>query len=508
MAKKHTLSTKTYTFYLLFFITITTTFGQSSYFDIYESPGFNDGNGSTNVKAVYTTTKNEVAIARFSKKNLLFEVYNDTGKKIFNQFKILEKNERFISQLHHGNFLKIFTLYSPRKTEREINCYILDISNKSIKKINLFKTVVQKKQSLFSGQNKRQTNWAISPNSNYFVFATDNIKKNANSYKIHVYDTKLMAPIYNTTFLENTSNYFTSYDIAIDNDAKVYALGKEYLDGRKEVSFSDGIPNYEIILHKIDKENVTLKRIKLKKEEHISDLRIIQKEKKLHIYGLYSKERAGRITGLYKLVINKPDLEIAYTKNSTLPTSIFSDLYKEEKIEKSQKKELRNYYLDYVLEDNQGNTILLAEQFYITQTYMNNGMNGGYMTTTLHYDDILVVKLNNEGDIVWGRSILKRGNTPSYNAFVLDNNLHVLLNTGKKLKVKEDGRVKASKGLLESTSLYDYIYDETGKVTQEKIRDNAGRSKFIPFFGNYHNGKFIMFNKSKGEKKVMILTAK
>lgn len=460
------------------------------------------------VEAVYTASNDEVGVARFSKKKLLFDIYNNEGAKTHNQFTILENKEYFIAKLQHDDLLKIFTIYSPKKTERIINCYILDLGNKSLKKINLFKTVIEKRQGLFSGQNKRQTNWAISPNKAFFVFATDNIKKNSNSYKVHVFDSESMDLVYETTFFENTEHFFSSYDIAIDNDAKVYSIGKEYKNGRRETNYTDGNPNYEIILNKISKDNTIVERIKLDENQHITDLKIIQKENQLNLYSFYSEKIAGRITGVNKFIVDKQDISIIESKKSKLPIEVFSDLYEKEKAEKKKEKELRSYYLDYVLEDDKGNTILMAEQFYITEHYVNNGVNGGYWVTTSHYDDILIVKLNNEGEITWGRSILKRATRPSYNGFLLDKKLHVLLNTGKKLKIKEDGRVKASKRFLESTALYNYIYEENGDVSQEKIRENAGKTTFVPFLGNYHNRKFIMFNKSRDEKKVMILTAK
>ena len=84
----------------------------------------------------------------------------------------------------------------------------------------------------------------------------------------------------------------------------------------------------------------------------------------------------------------------------------------------------------------------------------------------------------------------------------------MLLNSGKNLKEKDDGRTKVSKGWFESTSLYDFIYDENGNGTIEKIQDNKDKTVYIPYLGNYINGKFIMFNKSKYNRQIMVLEAK
>ena len=116
-------------------------------------------------------------VARTAKRKLIFEAYDEQAKNIFNVFTDLDKNETIAGEIFYNNQLKVFSVYTPSKTDRVINCYILDVLNKSIKKVELFKTSVEKQQSLFSGQNKRQTNFAISDNEKFLAVATDNIKK-------------------------------------------------------------------------------------------------------------------------------------------------------------------------------------------------------------------------------------------------------------------------------------------------------------------------------------------
>ena len=92
---------------------------------------------------------------------------------------------------------------------------------------------------------------------------------------------------------------------------------------------------------------------------------------------------------------------------------------------KKKGKELKSFYIDYVLLDSNGNTYILAEEFYITQVYISNGMNGGgYWQTTYHYDDILIMKFDNNGKLDWSRSVFKKAQSPSYNAFIKNDELH------------------------------------------------------------------------------------
>ena len=162
---------------------------------------------------------------------------------------------------------------------------------------------------------------------------------------------------------------------------------------------------------------------------------------------------------------------------------------------------------------------LIAEEFYKTAPY-NNPISGNAfgirglgvstsMNTVPNYDDIIITKFNAEGELLWGKSIFKRASLPSYNAFIKDDKLHILMNSGKKLKESLDGRLKVSKGLFEATALYDFVYDKDGNLELEKIQDNTkGKTKYIPYKGSYRNGKFVMFNHGINSKRLMILKSK
>jgi hypothetical protein len=130
---------------------------------------------------------------------------------------------------------------------------------------------------------------------------------------------------------------------------------------------------------------------------------------------------------------------------------------------------------------------------------------GGYWTTTFHYDDILILKFDKTGAINWGRSIFKRANSPSYNAFLKNDQLHVLLNSGKNLTEKSDGRTKVSKGFFESTALYDFTYSVDGEVAYNKIQDNKGNNYYMPFYGTFNSDVFIMVSDGVRKKQFMIL---
>ena len=58
------------------------------------------------------------------------------------------------------------------------------------------------------------------------------------------------------------------------------------------------------------------------------------------------------------------------------------------------------------MEDNFGNIYMLAEEFYVTQTYMASPTGGGYSMDQYHYDDILILKFDSQGELSLGTKYL------------------------------------------------------------------------------------------------------
>ncbi|GAA4970098.1 hypothetical protein [Algibacter aquimarinus] len=491
--------------YITFLISLFS-FSQTTNLKVLESAEFKDKVKSEEVISMHSTSLNLTAVIRNSKKNLMFDVFNESLDRVNSILVPIEKKERVYGDLAFNNTMKVFTVFSSSKRERVINCYEFDIISGEHKKIELFKANVDKNRSLFSGNNKRETGLAMSPNGQYFVVSTDNIKKNSNSYTLHVFNSNTLSLIYKKTFQENLEKFYEANDLSIDDEMNVYSLGKLFVEGKKDKK--GGKANYDFVLNKISDSNIKTTKVDFEKEAFISSLILSNIDNQIKLIGFYSDKRAGKIKGTLIFNVNTEDLTITENKSFKLPENVYKDLYSETRAKKKKDNnaELSNYYVDYVITDAIGNTYLLAEEFYITDAYVSNGMNGGgYWLTTFHYNNVLVLKINAEGKLDWGRSIFKRAGNPSYGAFVKDNELHVILNSGKNLTEKDDGRVKVSKGWLESTALYDIVFDEIGNVTHNKIQDNKGKTFYKPYYGIFNGERFITISKSGGKKQFLIL---
>lgn len=473
---------------------------------ITESAEYKDEIKTIDILAIHTSESGETAIIRNGKHDFLFDIFDKNLKKTFSKVVEADNDEKFVGELFYRNQLKFFTVYAPEKDKRIVYCHTLNLTTKSCSKTTIFETTAEKNQSIFGSERKHKTNFALSPNGDYFAIATDNILKNKNSYTIRVFDSKSEKLIYTKSYQEDEKKKFEFNDLYIDNTTTVYSLGKLYKNGSSKKN-EDGDANYQFVLNKITKDKTSFLLIDIE-NEHISSLSISNNNNELQLIGFYSELNISRIKGGCNFVIDTNNLSIKRKKMQSLPKQVYEDLYGYRTAERKndKKKELRNFDIDYILRDEENNTYLVAEEFYITQIYVSTGMyGGGYWQTIPHYDDILILKFNQDGDVVWGRSVYKRATTPSYNAFVKNTDLHLILNSGKNLTEKTDGRTKLSKAWLESTSLYDLEYTNKGEVAYNKIQDNSGNEYYLPFFGTYQSNKFIMMNDGRKKKVFMTL---
>lgn len=470
-----------------------------------ESAEYEDDIKSIDILTIHTAESGETAIIRSGKKDFLFDIFDTKLNKTFSKVLEADKDETYVGDLFLKDKIKFFTVFAPEKDKRILFCYTLNLKSKSCTKTSIFEASVEKNQSLFGSKNKHKTNFALSPDGNYFAIATDNILKNKNSYTIRVFDSKTENLLFTKSYQEDEKKRFEHNDLYIDNEANVFSLGKLFINGSSNKKFN-GEANYQFVLNKITKDKISYVLLDLE-NEHINSLNISNTNNELHLIGFYSELNVNRIKGGCDFVIDTNDLKVIRKKTQTLLKQVYDDLYGDKTAERKheKEKELRNFEIDYTLRDSSGNTFLIAEEFYITQIYVSTGMGGGYMQTIYHYDDILILKFNTNGDLVWGRSVYKRATSPSYNAFIKNDQLHIILNSGKNLTDKTDGRTKLSKGWLESTALYDLEYSKTGDASYNKIQDNNGKEYYLPFYGTYEANKFIMMNDGRRKKTFMIL---
>ncbi len=469
------------------------------------SDEYKDKTKAAKVLSIHSGENGITAIAKDGKKDYVFDLFDQDLNLLHSEVVPKENNEYFVGDLFYGNTMKVFTVDAPKRDERVIYCHTVDLDTKSYEYSVIFETTVEKKQALFGSRRDHRTNFAVSPNGKFFAIATDDIRKNLNSYTIRVFDVETEKLLYKQSYQQSDTRFYTHNDLFVDNDANAYSVGKLYQNGTRQIKLLSGDPNYDFVLNKVSADKVTDLLIQLD-DEHIQNLHIEETNSQLHLVGFYSDFNVVRLKGICNFIIDTEALSILGSKSHLLPNQVYQDLYGENRAERFSKndKELLRFTVDHTITDSQGNIYIVAEKFYITTSYVNNGAGGMSMQTVYHYDDIIIIKLLEDGNLDWGRSILKKDQVPSYNAFLKNDELHILLNSGKNLNEKNDGRTKVKKNFLEATALYDIAYTQNGEVSYNKIQDNNNNGFYQPFYGTQQVDRFIMMSGGRWQQFMIL----
>lgn len=484
---------------LLLLLTMNFVISQTrSNLDLSKSKEYVDTVKTDSIISFYTSNEGLTGIVRDAKKNMVFDIFDEKMTRIYTKVIDKEKKETFVGTLSFANEVKIFTDYAHKKNNRILFCHVLNMADKSYKKVKVFEIDIDARNTLYSEMKSHQTLFALSPNGKQIAITTDNIHKNDDSYSVKVYNSSSLEEIYHNKYLQHTDKVFELQDFKIDDNGVVYTLGKQYLKGiRSEIG---GRPNYNFVLTKITDLETQELNIDLE-DYHIKNLSISLFANQLQLLGLFSEKNVSNIKGGCSFSIDPSLLVLRNSHTKYLPKKVYEDMYGNFNSKNEKKKELSNFNIDYVINDHNGNTFILAEEFYITSgpnMSMGNGLYSGGNAMP-HYDDVLILKFNKSGQMTWGRSIFKRAKEHSYSAFLKGNRLHIILNSGKNLVKKEDGRTKVSKSLFESLALYNFSFSDTGDVSHLKLLDYNNRDRYLPQYGYYYNGTFVMT--SSGKKK-------
>jgi len=483
----------------IFFVSIAISQNESE-FSIYESQEYIDEVKTDSILSIYTSNQGNTAVVRVNKKNFYYDIYSNDFKRTYTNSEKIERKERFIGDVFYNDEIKIFTESYPDKELKTVWCQTLDLKSNTLKKIQLTTAAVDKRFSLYS--NTKGAKFAISPNQKYLSIISFTVNRDKIFFHISVFNATTLAIIYEKLITRNESKFYGISDFHIDNDLNLYLLGSSYYNEDSPTS-KNGADQYHL-LEKISETNHEKLDISFE-DKYISKLKASMVNGKYNLYGIYSDKELGRIKGTFTVSVNLKTLDFKNEIFQELPSQIYIDLYGDEK---RKKKELSDFKINYILSDSENNIYFLAEEFYMSSgsTGFTGSIGGaGGSSSTPHYDDIIILKFTKEGDVSWGRSIYKRAGESNYNAFIKDDELHILLNTGKDLKKLKDGRTKTSKGFFETTALYDYNYSIEGKLTISKIQNNKNKTYYIPKFGSYVNGKFIMISKSHNSRRFMKL---
>jgi hypothetical protein len=246
-------------------------------------------------------------------------------------------------------------------------------------------------------------------------------------------------------------------DYHVDNKGNAYILTIVFKDKSTEIELKDGRPNFHIEVIKIEPNVEMITRIRTTLDNKlINSIALYQgNEDDLVLAGFYteSKKDIFDAKGLFYMKIDE-DGSIKDKSTFEFPLSLLNQNASNKNKRKNKKKggekaQFSNLSMDKIVIEQDGSIILIGEQAYVIYT-----QSGKYMSVIHYFNDILVAKINANGELEWMKKLPKkqRGRNTgqkdmSYKHFVSDNNHYFLFMDNAQninLKLTEEPKVHAA----------------------------------------------------------------
>lgn len=360
---------------------------------------------------------------------------------------------------------------------------------------------------------------------------------------MYVFDEDMEKIAGNTIEMPYTEQMMDNIDYHIDSEGSPYILAKVRADGsdknEKGVGKKNKKANYHIELLKVDIPGKKIKISKVAVEGYfIKDIWLYEgTEEHMICAGFYNKKTGsnwsngqwigkskfsdGNADGIFLFHLNK---EGGLDKKNfyPIPLEIINQYQKLGTQKRNEKKDSKGKaelsYLDLrelnVQED--GSIIILGEQFY---KIYHQSRSGGYYT--YHYEDILMTKIDKDGELVWMRKMPKKTYSRRYRGGLgfkhteLDGNHYLFfMDNVKNMDLSLDKRPNTHiDGLGGFLTAY-RVNDSTGKVSKVSIFDSKKLDNGYSV-KQFYTGKILQISDSeyilelyKGQKEDVMIKIK
>ncbi len=292
---------------------------------------------------------------------------------------------------------------------------------------------------------------------------------------------------------------FEVNEYQVDNAGNCYIIGKLYQE-KKEARKSkrDKRPIFEYkILKYTATEDTPLEYTPKLNDHFITDIQIsLDREDNIVCVGFYSEKGYYQIKGSFYLSIDKENKKIENQKIEEFEVSFMTETDNarvqkraKKKSEKGKTVELYKYNINEIILKEKGGAVVVAEQYYMYEV-VHHTKNGSYTTYHYVYGDIIVLNMDEKGNVLWKTKIPKAQHTvndfgliSSYALTVVGDRLYFVFNdhpdnmtyvAGGKDRMKNFVGMKTKKIV---TTLVEV--DNKGKQTREMLYEYNRRKQWL-----------------------------
>lgn len=299
------------------------------------------------------------------------------------------------------------------------------------------------------------------------------------------------------------SDFEKTNDFLIENDKKEYCSIHNIQisdDGKTCFLLSKKKPCEEEIyeLTQITQNSKKTKLIDIQ-DYFIPNLRMLIKDKHLILVGFSGTKKANSYEGVSFIKIDMESLE-----TKTLKHSLFSNHFLIDKYGKTNKKEVSFLTMKNIIFNSSDELYITGEEQY--------SRTGGNNNIYYSFDDIVVLKLNFDGSLLWSRNINKRQNSgtmnessfSSFSSILSNDKLHLFINSNDKINKINQNTIEFIQGSTNKSNLNVITFNEDGTFDFKKILDDS--EKEVPFMTSkaVATKNKIYFLGKKGKNKQLL----
>lgn len=241
------------------------------------------------------------------------------------------------------------------------------------------------------------------------IYNESNFERKANErFTLKVIDLTLETLWKKDLELPYSREIFEINQYLVDNRGHVYMMSGISLKkvGNKSADRPNSDKRYVIISYDPDQNKVKEFDVSLDEKWVISTTFRMGEEGDLVIGGFYSNDRFFTIAGTFFFRVDGDSKTIEAKGLQPFGKDVLKLFMNERRAEKGL--ELDNFYFDHFILREDGGASLVAEQYYVTQRFQTDIASGRQeIQYFYHYDDILVVDIDAEGEINWVTKVPK-----------------------------------------------------------------------------------------------------
>ena len=396
--------------------------------------------------------------------------YFDSDLKLKNNFIYNKKNSIIISSFIKDNIIYLiearFELFG-KGVDIFMSTSPLDAINFEEKKLftATSKHLLNKiAQAANYGNGNSSIGVSLSKDKEKFLINFEESNKSDTKYHFYLYDLEANLVFKQSATKNKKDKKLDFQNVYFDDvNQSAYFLLKIKSSKKKE----GGKYSYEYF--KVSKDEVISKALDVG-DKYFPYLKAFKIKDSPAFLGIYSNDNDKKGAGVVFYKLNATTLDVEVTNFNGFTEQYFTDKYGKDK-----DKETKNVFINSIgiFDDS---ILVNAEEYY------TKGEEQMDQPTFSFYKDIIALKLDTEGNLIWSRNIDKYQGSASddehlsYKTIFKDGNSHLILNNSRSANYLKTGRLKLKGNLTEKCEMLVLTINSDGEFSGRRVLDTKVNS--------------------------------